>query len=314
MKNSTIAVTSRTFSKTPELRQIAESSFGKVKFNEKGESLKGDRLVEFLEDCEGAIIALEPFTSGILSRLPKLKYLSKYGVGLNNIDQSALKALNKEVLYTKGTNKRSVAELTLSFMIGILRNVFDSIDQMSKNTWQNKGGVNLSEKTVGIIGFGNVGQDLAKILRVFDCRLLINDIVDVSEHIGPKDSLVSKKQIYQNSDIISVHTPLNEGTAAMITNRELALMKKSAVLINTARGGIIDEDHLYLALKEKRIFAAASDVFRVEPPKFPELFELPNFYGTPHIGGSSAESILSMGKAAITNLEKKLSTRRSNLC
>lgn len=303
-----IAVCSRTFSKHPVLRAELEEKFSNIRFNDYGVSLKGDELVEFLKDRDGAIVALEKLDRAVIEQLPQLKAVAKYGVGLDNLDQAALREKDIQLGWTGGLNRRSVAELALIFMMGLVRNVFTSGEQLKNREWKNKGGADLTGKTIGIIGCGFIGSDLLQILRGFDCELLVNDIVDksaVCAEFGARPA--EKDEIFSQADIVTLHVPYDDSTHHLINADVLKKMKNSAVVVNTARGNVVDEAALLTALKEGQIAAAGLDVFANEPPLESGLLDLPNFWCTPHIGGSSAESILKMGRAAIDNLVKTLS-------
>jgi len=140
-------------------------------------------------------------------------------------------------------------------------------------------------------------------LKPFDCKILVNDILDQTEFYKKHNILkVSLRELLLQSDVVTLHVPLDDSTHNILSSDRLSLMKSSAILINIARGGLIDEEALKLMLKEGRIAAAGLDVFSIEPPMDIELLNLPNFLVTPHIGGSSEEAILSMGRAAINGL------------
>ena len=173
---------------------------------------------------------------------------------------------------------------------------------IKQGKWIVKGGENLSEKNFGIIGFGNVGKDLAKILRPFNCKIYYNDILKFN-NISKKYISKSKKFIYSNCDYISLHLPLTEKTKNLINKNNLRRMRKNTILINTSRGGIINERDLFLFLRKKKIKGAVLDVFEQEPFLDKRILNLDNLIALPHIGGSSKESILNMGHAAIKNLK-----------
>ena len=204
-----------------------------------------------------------------------------------------------------GLNRRSVAELTLAFMITMLRRVPAANLLMRDGGWQVFSGPQLSQKTIGIIGCGFVGQDLVRLLQPFNCRILVHDIRTYNEfyqqyNIAP----VGLDDLLRQSDVVTLHTPLDSTTRNLINHQRLALMKASAVLVNCARGGIVDEAALKQRLRDGLLFGAAFDVFAVEPVLEPELLNLSNFFSTPHIGGSSQEAILAMGNSAINGLEQ----------
>jgi len=169
--------------------------------------------------------------------------------------------------------------------------------------WLQPVGGCITGRTVGIIGCGHVGKDLVSLLRAFDCVILVHDIRDYSDfYSANRVEKVGLNTLLRRSDIVTLHVPLDSSTRAMLNGERPALMKPDSILINTARGGLVDEEILKEMLEKGRLAAAAFDVFSVEPPEDSELLRLPNFFGTPHIGGSSKEAILAMGRAAILGL------------
>ncbi|WP_417336291.1 phosphoglycerate dehydrogenase [Halobacteriovorax marinus] len=301
-----VAVASRSFSKNAFLKSELEKKYQDIKYNHKGLKLAGDELVDFLYDANAVIIGLEVLDKDILNKLPNLKTISKYGVGLDNIDLQEVKRRNINLGWSAGVNKRSVSELTLSFALLSLRNTFKANSLAMTNQWMQLPGKQLSDKTFGILGLGNIGQDLAKLLSPFNCTILANDIDDRSSFAREYNiELVSKERLFKESDIVSLHIPYSENTSHLVDESLLSLMNQESVLINTSRGGIVNEEHLEKALKEKLISAAAFDVLSEEPPVDNPLLSLDNFFITPHIGGSSIEAIRAMGLAAIEGLSRK---------
>lgn len=299
-----IAVCSRSFSRNPILRQELLSRYKTVTFNDSGEQLDGRRLVRFLKNHDKAITALETIDESILSQLPQLKAIGKYGVGLDMIDMKAMNKYGVRLGWVAGVNRRSVSELTLSLMINMLRHVHLANSEVQSGIWRQVIGRQLSGATIGIIGCGHVGKDLIKLLRPFECQILVNDIVDYPSFYDEYDvQRASLPQLMAMSDIVSIHVPLNIDTQGILDAKMLSLMKTSAILINIARGGLVDELALKNMLIDHRLSGAAFDVFDSEPPKDSELLSLPNFLATPHIGGSSEEAILAMGRSAINGLE-----------
>lgn len=260
--------------------------------------LRGDALVDFLGGKERAITALEPIDAPLLDRLPQLRLISKIGVGTDMIDHEALRARGVELRVYTGTNSRSVAELVLAFAIVLLRHVPQASAELAAGAFRQVKGRTLSGRTVGIVGFGHVGRDVATLLAPFGCTILAHDV----ERVEGAEA-VSLEELLRRSDVATLHVALNDATRGMIDADALALMQPDAVLINTARGGLVDEAALADALRSGRLGAAGFDVFAVEPPESRELLELPNFLGTPHIAGSTEEAILAMGRAAIAGLD-----------
>jgi D-3-phosphoglycerate dehydrogenase len=175
---------------------------------------------------------------------------------------------------------------------------------MRSGTWNNRKGRSLSDRTVGIIGCGHIGKDLTPILRAFGCQVLSHDILDFPEfYAAHQVKPVELEELLQGSDIVTLHVPLTDSTRNILTADRLAMMKPDAILINTARGGLVDEAALLHLLTDGKLAGAGFDVFNTEPPENLELLRLPNFLATPHIGGSSEEAILAMGRAAIKGLD-----------
>jgi phosphoglycerate dehydrogenase-like enzyme len=304
MKNKLkIAVTSASFSKTNELIHKLKLSFKSIIINKTGAPLNESETIDLLKDCSAAIIGTEKITSHVLDSCPHLKLISKYGVGLDNIDFDACKLKGVKVVWTSGVNKRSVSEMTLSFMIGLCRNMYTSHTRLSKGTWIKDGGSLLSNKIVGLIGIGHVGKDVISLLKPFGCRILVNDIIDQPDYyqtIGVEH--VDKDTIFRMSDIISLHTPLTPKTHHLLSKSTFNKLKPSTYIINTARGNLIDFTALKKALSDKKIAGAALDVYDSEPHTDISLLNLDNVICTPHIGGNAKESVLAMGNAAISNL------------
>lgn len=299
-----VAVCSRSFSRNAVLRTALLERYAHVTFNEAGRQLEGDDLVEFLRGHDKAITALERIDNYVLSRLPELKAIGKYGVGLDMIDMAAMRAHGKRLGWTGGVNRRSVSELVIAFAITMLRHVPAASREVLSGAWRQHVGGELSGRTVGIIGCGHVGKDLVEMLKPFGCPILVNDIRDYPDFYkthGIKP--VALEELLAQSDVVTLHVPLDESTLGMLDKRRLELMKQTAVLLNASRGGLVDEGALKQMLQDKRLAAAAFDVFAVEPPVDKELLSLPNFLATPHIGGSAEEAILAMGRAAIDGLD-----------
>lgn len=299
-----IAVTSRSFSRHPVLRSELLARYSDVTFNDQGLRLEGEALVGFLRGHERAITALERLDGVVFGALPELKVISKYGVGFDMIDLESMRRHGVSLGWTGGVNRRSVAELVIAFSIMLLRHLPAANAELRDGTWRQHVGRQLSDRTVGIVGCGHVGKDLAALLGGFGCRVLAHDIQDFP-NFYPRHRVepVSLERLLAEADIVTLHLPLNASTRGLLSGNHLDLMKRGGVLINTARGGLVDELALKARLQDGRLAAAAFDVFTDEPPQDLELLRLPNFFATPHIGGSAEEAVLAMGRAAITGLE-----------
>jgi len=310
MKNKIplVLATPVAFCKNSQLVKELRDVFPNSKINESLQRYSPGELINSLRECEGAIIGLDRIDQEVLSFCPELKVISKYGVGLDNLNLQDCAEQGIEVKYVPGVNKTSVAELTLSLMLGLIRNSYLTSNQLKSGIWNKSGGFDLTNKTIGIIGVGNVGKELVRFLSPFNCKLLVNDIRKDEEQLNfyQENNLIecSTEEIYKNSDIVSLHVPLTSLTQGMINNTSLNLMKPSTYLINTARGPIVNEEDLFYALTNKKIAGAGLDVYSQEPPTCKEILLLENVICTPHIAGNSQEAVLAMGRAAIDGLKE----------
>lgn len=299
-----VAVASRSFSRHPVLRAELLARYPGAVFNDAGRSLAGDELAAFLAGSRRIITALERIDDALLDRLPDLETIGKYGVGLDMIDMAALARRNIRLGWTGGVNRRAVAELTLTMMISLLRRVPQAAADARAGQWRQTVGRQLTGRTVGVIGCGHVGKDLVRLLAPFQCRVLAHDIRDFPDFYAAHGvTPAGLETLLREADVVTLHTPLDASTRNILSAGRLALLRPDAVLINAARGGLVDETALKAMLTDGRLAAAGLDVLAVEPPEDPDLALLPNVLLTPHIGGSSEEAILAMGRAAIAGLE-----------
>lgn len=299
-----IAVITPLFSRSPELMQALSTTFSDVKHNADNTLKTKADLIAFLHDIDGAIVGREEIDDEILSACPKLKILSRYGVGLDNLDLEAMKKRGVKLGWSGGTNSNSVAEVTLSLMLSLIRNVHVATTLLKQHVWKVNGGSELTGKTIGLFGFGNIAKRLVELLVPFHCTVLVyNRTQNEAEAQKYGITFASKARILEEADIISIHLPLTPESKNLFSTAEFKAMKKSAFIINTARGGIIDEEALKVALKSGEIAGAGLEAFLVEPTQDWELIDLPNLVCTPHLGGNSKESILAMGYSCIEHLK-----------
>ena len=298
-----IVVTPPAFCKSQLLKTELVGHFPNAVFNEKDRYLSGPELIDFLADADAALIGRDSINTELIGSLPKLRMVAKYGVGLDNLDQEALSCAGIELRVAFGTNRRSVAELTLGFMIGLCHNMSSGSEELKRGVWHREGGQELTGKSIGIIGCGNVGQELVRLLQPFQCRIWVHDIADRSKFCRKFGAVETGfEEIIEEVDILTLHVPLTENTENLIDKSVLATMKPSAFLINTSRGRVVNQGDLHQALVSGEIAGAGLDVFWEEPPIETEFLQLPNLMVTPHIGGNARESIDAMGRAAIQNL------------
>jgi phosphoglycerate dehydrogenase-like enzyme len=299
-----IAVASHSFSKNTTLRRELTERYPSARFNETGWPLKDEALVQFLRGHEKAITGLERLDEPVFRAVPELRIVSKYGVGLDMIDLEAARRCGVSVRWTPGVNRQAVAELTICFMIALCRSVVPLARETAAGGWGHPGGRQLSSAVVGVLGCGHVGQEVARICRAFGATVLAHDIQTYDDFYRQYTiTPVSLDSLLTESDLVTIHLPLDPSTRGLMGGREIGLMKPTAFLINTARGGIVDESALKDALMNGRLAGAAFDVFAEEPPAERNLWSMNNFVGTPHIGGGTSEAVLAMGRAAIEGLD-----------
>jgi phosphoglycerate dehydrogenase-like enzyme len=299
-----VVVASRSFAGNAALRAELLARYPDATFTESPTVLDGAPLIQLLRGHERVIVGLERIDETVLTQVPELQVISKYGVGLDGLDVVANARRGVKLGWTGGVNRRAVSELTLSFAIALLHRVPETGGALRAGHWQTLVGRQLTGRTFGIIGCGFVGQDLVRLLAPFECRVLAHDIRDYAEFYRSHGvTPVAMPRLLAESDIVSLHVPLDRSTKGMIDAAALAAMRKGAILINAARGGLVDEAALAQALESGHLAGAACDVFQLEPDANPALLAQPTFLGTPHIGGSTHEAQLAMGRAAIDGLE-----------
>ena len=305
--NSLVAVTSRSFSTNQFLVKKLKESHPNVSLNLTGKTLKENELVKFLATADKAIVGIEIIDKDILNQLPKLKLISKYGVGLNNLDLDECKKRNIQIKFQPGSNKQSVAEFTLLLMLNSLRQVHNNKTEIIEGNWTQAKGQELKGKKIGIIGFGNIGSCLVSLLKPFGNKILFFDerkfsSAEIDKFNDKNLKQASISEVLSTSDIVSIHIPLNSGTKNMINKNAFKQMKESIILINTSRGGIVDEVELYKFLKNNNLAFASFDVFEHEPAFKSPLLKLDNFFASSHRASLTDQGIESMGIAAINGL------------
>jgi len=257
--------------------------------NPVGRRLRVEELAEMVVDVDVMIAGTEPITAAVLERANRLRLISRVGIGLDSVDLQAARARDILVSYTPDAPAPAVAEMTMGVMLSLLRSLAQADRGMRGGVWHRFLGRRLSTCTVGVIGVGRVGKGLIRHLQGFGPRILANDLAPDREFgIAHQVTWADKETIYKEADIISLHLPLTPLTKNLITRRELDMMKPDAVLINTARGGMIDEHDLAQALKQGRLAGAALDVFGQEPYSG-ELVTIENCMLTCHMGSMARD-------------------------
>ncbi len=254
-----------------------------------------DELLEIISDADGIIVGADKVTKRVIDKASKLKIIAKHGVGVDNIDVKAAAEKGILVSVAQGSNTVAVAELALALMLDLARNLQRCNLETKEGKWNRIIGVELQGKTAGIIGTGRIGKEVAKRLYHLGMKILAFDTCKDNEFAEKYGiTYVDLDTLLENSDFITLHVPLMAETERIINKKNISLMKPTAYIVNTARGGLIDEEALYEALKNNKIAGAAVDTFELEPPVNSPLLSLPNLIATPHIGAYTHDSINNM--------------------
>ncbi len=253
-----------------------------------------EELLDLCRDVAGAIVSTDPFTADVLRDSPDLQVIARVGVGIDSIDLAAATELGVALTTTPGANEDTVADHALAMILALLRRIPELDAGVRRGEWNRTGRFTpllLSGATVGLIGYGNIGQRVARRLAGFDVELLVADPAATDLASPPS---VEIDELLSRADVVSLHCPLIDSTRHLIDDRALRLMQPHAVLVNTSRGGVVDEVALLRALTDGVIAGAALDVFEVEPPHDSPLLALPNVVVSPHVGGLSTSSVEEM--------------------
>jgi phosphoglycerate dehydrogenase-like enzyme len=271
----------------------------------------GSELLELLDGVVGAIVSTDPFDEAVLRGARCLRVIARVGVGTDSIDLAAASRCGVAVCTTPGANASSTADHALALMLAALRRVPEHDRAVRNGGWSRTGEATpweLSGATVGLVGYGAIGRLVRRRLCGFRVRVLVAD--PQSPPGGDGIEVVALDELLRTSDVVSLHAPLTPLTAGLIDARRLGLMRPGAVLVNTARGGLVDEAALVDALEAGRLRAAALDVFEAEPPRRARLLALPNVVLTPHVGGVSERSVMEMTRRATDAVLDVLAGRR----
>lgn len=270
--------------------------------NSEGKVLNTVEAINILYDVKGIIAGTEAYTENTLNQLPNLKVISRLGVGMDNIDLKAAEKKGIQVFKTKTTPAKAVAELSLGLMLDIQRKISKQFYDLIGGTWNKQMGSLLSGKTLGIIGLGTIGKSLVELVNGFNFNLLAFDQIK-DQSFGAKYNITycGLDSLLKNSDIISIHLNLSSQTKNLINRARLNLMKPDSILINTSRGGIVDEQALYEILINRKIKGCGLDVYSQEPYDG-QLTSLENVVLTPHIAAYAKEIRVKMEIEAVENL------------
>ncbi len=300
-----VLITPRSFGKSnPDLfKQIEALGFDIVR-NDTGAILSEDAMCEKIADCEALILGVDPCSARVLASAPKLKAIARYGVGLDNMDMEECARRGISVTRTVGANSNAVADYAFALMLGVARKVVTIDRRCRAKDWGKETGIDIFGATLGIIGLGAVGKCVARRAAGFNMKILANDPymdMDFAAQFGITPASVD--EICAQADIITLHSLLNDETRNLINAERIAKLKKNCIVINTARGELIDEAALLDALAGKRICGAGIDVFSKEPPADERWYQLDNVILGSHTSSSTAGTTNTMGQMCVDALK-----------
>ncbi len=281
-----------------EFKKIIDRELGSIYSIKYADSYDRLKQLELAAEADFIWVGGRPVNEEMISKAPKLKVIHKCGIGVDKIDLEAARAKGVKVYITGGVNAVPVSEMALMLMMGVLRRFVYADVNVRKGKWKSLDAIGISQhltgKTVGIVGMGNIGKNLAKLLKGFDCKIFYYDVYRPSPEVERTLGITftSLEGLLKNSEVISLHIPLTPETKNMINTDTLAMMDRNAILINTARGGLVDEKALVEALQKGTIAGAGLDVFEMEPidPNSP-LLTMDNVVLSPHVAGTTVNNM-----------------------
>jgi D-3-phosphoglycerate dehydrogenase len=302
LKESRLLVTPTSYGKNdPSLRTDLVALCGEVIFNARGKPLRAAEVAELLPGVDGYIAGVDEINAEAISAADRLKVIARYGVGIDQVDLAAAKARGIVVTNTPGANSVSVAELTIGLMLALARHIPEAVTSTRQGAWPRLAGLSLRGKTVGLVGFGSIGREMARRLAGFECNVVAYDpyaSAETARSLGVE--LITLPHLLASADFVSLHLPVTAETRKIINDESLAQMKRGAYLVNTARGELIDEEALARSFTTGQLGGAALDVLCQEPPT-PDhpLLGLKQVLVTPHAGAHSDDAMNAMGRMAM---------------
>lgn len=265
-----------------------------------------EKFANAISECDALIVGVEKVTEKVLFGAKNLKVIAKHGAGVDNIDLKAARERNIPVAFAPGANRHAVADLAFGLLLSLVRDIPRAYEGVKEGRWPRVVGIELFSKTIGVIGTGRIGKEVIRRAKGFEMNILAFDpyLDPYLEKKGVR--YVTFDELVGESDFITIHTDLNEESRALFGRDAFLKMKETAYLVNTARGGIVNEKELYEALKAGKIAGAALDVFEHEPAGTSPLLELDNFLATPHMAGYTVDALEEVGMITARNISRVL--------
>ena len=297
-----VLITATSFSEVtrePEERLIAAGH--EIVHNPYGRPMTAEEVAPLLEGVDGCAAGVDDFSAPAFARADRLKVIARHGAGLDNVDVAECTRKGIAVANVPGANAEAVADMSFALMLAVARNIPAGDRTTKAGQWENSYGQDLYRKTLGVLGLGRIGKGVARRGRGFDMRILAFDPY-LDEEFAAQfgvERADSIEQVMTEADFVSVHMPLGDETRGIIDAEKIALMKPTAILVNTARGAIVDEEALADALEEGRIFGAGLDVYATEPPTKSRLLRCPRTATMPHVSSNTTGALLAMGNGVV---------------
>ena len=284
-------------------KALLESFFDEIVYNDLGVPLKGEEILKRVDGCDAYIAGVDYITADVIEKMPEsLRVISRYGGGVDRVDLSAAAKKGIVVTNTPGANSTAVCELAFALMLSTIRNIPQLHNAVNKGEWPRSEGMELSGKTLGIIGMGAIGKRLAVRAKAFEMKVVAYDPW-FDEAFGKEHDVVQMdlEELLAQADVVSLHVPLTEENRYMINAKRIEKMKDGAIIINTARGGLIDEAAAAEAIKSGKLGGLGLDAFEQEPLVDSPLKNLPHVIFSPHTGAHTSEAVANMGLMSVEN-------------
>ncbi len=309
-----ILITPTSLSRTPDAEVLAplRDMADELIFNTLGRPLTSEELADALPGIDGVIAGLDTYDAAALAGADRLRVISRYGVGINNVDLAAAAGKGIHVTRTPGANASAVAELAIGLAFAVAREIPRLHAEVAGGGWPRGSGIELGGRTFGVVGFGAIGRIVAERARGIGMHVLAYDPFVPAAAIAETGATpASLDELFRAADVVSLHVPLLESTRHLADAARIAAMKPGAILLNTSRGGLIDEAAAREALDAGHLFGVGLDAYETEPPQDSPLLGHPRVVATPHSGAHTAEAVARMASGAIQNLVEELSGRPS---
>lgn len=268
-----------------------------------GRPLTESELIDLVPGFEGIIAGLDPYTDAVLAAGDRLRTIARYGTGVSNVDLDAAARRGITVTRTPAANALAVAELTVGLMLAVARGIPRSDAAMRRGEWVRGDGIELAGRTLGVVGFGAIGRLVAERAAAFGMRVIAYDPqIDPASARAAGVEAVQLDELVRRSHVLSLHVPLLPETRHLLDAERLALLPKGAIVVNTARGGLLDEHAAAAALDRGALFGVALDAYEAEPPTSSPLVGHPCVVATPHAGGHTDEAVARTSEQAVQNL------------